>query len=243
MAGYLRKYKGTYRVKADYDLENKDYPRDYLGNIEESFDDFYIDCRNNIKIRHGTGKILSCFIPSKTRTTNILRKIYVDKINEELPIEQDKYFNNLCNTLVKNNILISAEILDYEGYFEFHSNMIDYIAGLVGAKTGGANISPLSVKNLPKSKYNIPEEDLKQYQAVIKLLPTKTVIIKGQAREIVDGLTIKSLNYNFDEVIKCKMGKNFNIETDKKIKGLKGKEYIHSIGLWNEYIEFIKKEK
>ena len=32
-----------------------------------------------------------------------------------------------------------------------------------------------------------------------------------------------------------------NIKADMKLKGLKGKEYIHSIGKWNEYIDYLKK--
>ena len=33
-----------------------------------------------------------------------------------------------------------------------------------------------------------------------------------------------------------------NIKADMKIKGLKGKEYIHSIGQWNNYIKYLKEE-
>ena len=32
------------------------------------------------------------------------------------------------------------------------------------------------------------------------------------------------------------------IKADMAVKGLHGKEYIHSIGRWNEYIEYLKKE-
>ena len=31
-----------------------------------------------------------------------------------------------------------------------------------------------------------------------------------------------------------------NIKADIKLKGLKGKEYIHSIGKWTEYISYLK---
>lgn len=33
-----------------------------------------------------------------------------------------------------------------------------------------------------------------------------------------------------------------NIKADMRLKGLKNKEYIHSIGKWNEYIKFLQKE-
>lgn len=33
-----------------------------------------------------------------------------------------------------------------------------------------------------------------------------------------------------------------NIKSDMKLKGLKGKEYIHSIGKWNDYVNYLEKE-
>ena len=33
-----------------------------------------------------------------------------------------------------------------------------------------------------------------------------------------------------------------DIRADMKLKGLKGKEYIYSIGKWSEYIEYLRKE-
>lgn len=33
-----------------------------------------------------------------------------------------------------------------------------------------------------------------------------------------------------------------NIKADMKLKGLKGKEYIHSIGQWGNYINYLRKE-
>ena len=33
-----------------------------------------------------------------------------------------------------------------------------------------------------------------------------------------------------------------NIKADMKFKGLKGKEYIHSIGKWNDYIKYLERE-
>lgn len=247
MAGYLRKYVGTYRVKAEYDLETNDYPRLENGNLDPSFDDYYIDCKNNIKIKHGTGNILSCYIPSKSRGMNILRQIYKDNISGKLPSEgpkTQKYLENLCETLVAKEILASAEVLDYEVYFEFKATMIDYIATLVGAKTYGASINPMSSKNLPKTKYEIPEEDVKLYKDAIKDLPTKVMKVGDKERVSVDMILLKNLNKDFDKVIIKSQRKGFDINKDKKKKGLKGREYIHSFGsdMWQKYCEFLKNE-
>ena len=242
MAGYLRKYVGIYRVKAEYDTSTNDYPRDWSGNIDPSFDDLYIDCRNDIKIKHSSNNVLSCYVPSKQRGTNVLKKIYTDKINDCLPIETNetkKYFNNLCDMLIKFNILVSAEVLDYEVLFEFKTDMLDYIAQLVGAKTSGANISPFSVKNLPKTHYPIPKNDMELYKKAMLKLPKKIVTIKGKPREMTDGLIVNKINDNFNKLLNKEFGKGFNATTEMKSLGLKNKQYYHSIGKWKEYCDFI----
>ena len=240
MAQYLRKYVGTYRVKAEYDLSTNDYPRLENGNLDPSFDDLYIDCKNNIKIKHGTGNVLSCYIPTRQRGMNTLKQIYKDRVSKELPSESkqtQKYLENLCEALVKESVLESAEVLDYEVYFEFKATMIEYIADLVGAKTNGASIQPLSPKNLPKAPYKIPEEDMKLYKEVMKDFPTI-----GEGGSMIDMGLYRKINDGFDKVITKSQPKKFDIKQDRKKKCLKGKEYIHSMGYWKQYCEFIKNE-
>lgn len=239
---YLKKYVGQYRVKADYDLDTEDFPRLENGNLDPSFDDLYIDCKNNIKIRHGVGNVLSCYIPAKGTGMNILRQIYTDKISDKLPKEKDSYLESLCDELVKKDILVSAEVLDGEVYFEFKAVMIEYIAELVGAKTAGKSIQPLSPKNLPKVPYEIPDKDMKMYQEALKELPAQTVVIGGKERTMVDGFLVKSINKQFDDVVLKSKPKSFNIDQDRKSKRLKNKEYYHSLGAetWQKYCEFIK---
>ena len=136
-------YKGQYRIFADLDLDTNDFVRDENGNYEDSFADFYIDCANHTKIRHGIGSILSAYIPSKQRGMNILRQIWEDKLSEPLPKETtdtQKYLENLCNKLVELDILDSAEVLDSEVYFTFNAKEIQYYAKLLKAKTSGANV-------------------------------------------------------------------------------------------------------
>lgn len=241
MAGYLqRKFVGQYRVKAEYDLSTNDFPRLDNGNLDPSFDDLYIECANKIKIKHGGGNVLSCYIPSKPRGMNILRSIYQDKVGSKLPSDQGRYLENLCSKLVENEVLISAEVLDYEVIFEFKSDMIDYIAKLVKARTSGASISPFSLKNLPKAPYKIPGKDMELYKDATSSLPTKTIVLQGQERTMVDGMIVKQLNSQFDEIIIKSQSKDFDINKDRKIKCLKGKEYIHSMGMWDEYCEFLR---
>lgn len=239
MSGYLRKYVGKYRVIANYNEDTMDFPRDVDGKIDSSFDDLYIPCKNKIQIRHGVGNVLSCYIPSKQRAMDILRTIYKDMTDKEPPKETSqttRYLDNLCEALVNENVLVSAEILDSEGYFEFKAANIEYIANLVGAKTKGADTSPFSTKNLPKAPYKIPEKDLVKYKEVTNLLPKTTI---GD-REIPNGMIIQNISNMFlDNVVSTTIN---NPRADRKEKCLNTKEYIHSIGLWNKYIDYMKAE-
>ena len=45
---------------------------------------------------------------------------------------------------------------------------------------------------------------------------------------------------DFVKSISTKNNTYENIKNDMIAKGLKGKEYIHSIGKWNEYIGFLQ---
>lgn len=240
-----RKFKGKFRVRAEYDHDTGDFFRDSEGNLEESFCDFYINGKNGIKIVHGHRDVLGCYIPSKARGMNILRQIYSDNIDKKVPNNaKEKYLDTICKALVDNKVLVSCEVLDFEAVFEFKAAMIDYIDSLVGLETKGSNIPPFSTKNLPKTKYTIPEDDLKLYDDAIKHLPKKEVVVKDKTRVMVDGLLIKNLNLEFDKVITKSQPKGFDINADRKLKGLNGKNYIHSFGpeMWNKYCEFLSKK-
>lgn len=150
MAGYLRKYVGTYEVRADYDEDTKDFPRLLDGTIGPSFDDYYINCSNGIKIRHATGSILSCYIPSLQRGNNIIKQL-----------------NDI------GSIVIESDILDSEVYFTFLANDIDVVAKLCKVKTKGKNIQPLSPKTLPKKKNIIPDNEMQRYKKVCSKLAEK----------------------------------------------------------------------
>ena len=244
MAQYLRKYVGTYRVKAEYDMVTKDFPRLENGNLDPSFDDLYIDCANKIQIKHHGSNVLCCYIPNKTRGMNLLRKIYQDKVSETLPEEkttdEKKYLENLCRELVEKEILVSAEVLDIEVIFEFKTDMIDYVAKLVKAKTSGANISPFSTKNLPREPYKIPNKDMELYAEVMEDFPKRTSAISD--KEIPDGTLITKLNKQFDEIIAATQEPGFDVNKDRRTKGLKAKEYYHSLGkeTWQQYCEFLR---
>lgn len=106
----------------------------------------------------------------------------------------------------------------------------DKVIPLLKPKTSGASMSPFSTKNLPKNKnYKIPEEDLVVYKNITVKIPRERI------------LTLTHTTNNYLKSLVTKKNTFDDIKADMALKGLKGKEYIHSIGKWDEYIEYLEK--
>lgn len=232
MFRYLEKhYLGKYRVKARYDLDTLDFPRTETGGVEDEYDEQYIPCKRG-EIRHTyrntRGKDILAWYCDNIRTGvavyNELKEKFPDvdwEIDEDLGIGKDDIY---CNLGRKKDVII---------YFE--ASEIDKVASIVDASTRGASIRPYSIKNLPKMPYIIPEKELKDY---IKI----TEKFKGENP------------LELAQIIR-KANKEFALECDKDNKDkvpfvtkqynskLKFKEYVHSVGLWDKYLEFLKQYK
>ena len=97
-------------------------------------------------------------------------------------------------------------------------------------KTNGASISPFSNKNLPKNKdYKIPDECLDVYKELVSKLPKNQMILLSKyTNSFLQSLVTKKNTWE-------------DIKADMALKGLSGKNYIHSIGKWNEYISYLER--
>ena len=129
------------------------------------------------------------------------------------------------------DIIFEIEESDSEILFMFKAKDDDKIIPLLKPKTNGASISPFSTKNLPRNKsYRIPDEELVSYQKIASKIPRERI------------LDITHTTNNYLKSLVTKKNTWDNIKADMAFKGLKGKEYIHSIGKWDEYIEYLRKE-
>ena len=126
--------------------------------------------------------------------------------------------------------IFDIEETDSEVLFKFKYANSNKIVPLLKPKTSGAGISPFSSKNLPKCTYIIPDEDLDMYKQIVAKIPQERI------------LTITHSTNNFIKLLATKKKPIENIKADMKKKCLKSKEYIHSIGKWNEYINYLNKE-
>ena len=126
-------------------------------------------------------------------------------------------------------IIFDIEETDAEILFKFKYSNSDKIIPLLKPKTSGAGISPFSSKNLPRNKgYKIPDEELQSYKDILANIPEN------------ERLSIGIITNNFIKTLVTKRNPIENIKADMKLKGLKGKEYIYSIGEWNNYINYLK---
>ena len=84
---------------------------------------------------------------------------------------------------------------------------------------------------MPKNKsYKIPDEDLIPYKELVSKLPQNQLILVGKyTTAFLQSLATKKNTWDM-------------IKADMALKGLKGKEYIHNIGKWDDYISYLKRE-
>lgn len=188
------------------DQSTNDFPKKLNGTNEDI--DLYIDCLHSIKIFYYGHSILEAYIPSIGRGRNITRAIC--EISPELIFDINE---------------TSEEVI-----FRFKYKDSEQIIPFLKPKVSAAGRSPFSTRNLPKSDYTIPTEDLKPYKDIVTTIPKELSLKLGY----ITTQYLKSL---------CKKKNGYKqMKEDMKLKMLKSKEYIHSIGKWNEYIKYLKDE-
>ena len=219
MSHYLMKYKGTYRILPELDIDTHDFPRDANGEIADGYDDLYISCYYGNKIfmyGHDTNKraILSAYIPSLGRGRNI-KKVLDDK---EIP------YTDYLET-------------DSEVCFNFKAKDIEEIARLLKAKTAGADISPFSVKNLPKDKsVEIPSNEIERYKEITNKVQRDDLLL---IHKITSDFLCSVLQKRYR-----KYDKEFDYKRDMKrfMLARQIKEYIWKKEMWEEYLKYLDKE-
>lgn len=129
----------------------------------------------------------------------------------------------------KSDIIYNIEETDSEILFQFHAKDMEKLEEYLKPKTGGSNISPFSSKNLPKNKtYKISDEELESYKNIVAKIPTERI------------LTLSHMTNNFLKSLATKKNTWEDIKADMALKGLSGKNYIHSIGKWKSYLNYLE---
>ena len=228
---YLSKYVGKYRVKSIIDPITNDFPKDFEGNYESY--DTYIKCNNNIQIKYYGKGLLSCYVPSVGRGHNILKGVAT-----ELGLDLNSYgkqfnYEKLYDDLIDAKVISYITETDEELLWRFKDKYLELMLKFITPNTSGASISPYSPKNLPIREYDIPDKDIEEYRQILDSLGKKNmwILAKSTTRFIEEVVPEKHRKY-----------RNKDMEALMRKEQLKGKEFIHFSGFWNEYIEYLKGE-
>ena len=215
---YMMKYKGKYRLLTPIDQETNDFPRTPNGDVEEDLE-IYITCQHGSKIyAYGTDghkeMQLAAYVPSLGRGRNVRKAMDKEKI---------EYY--------------AYDETDEEVRFLFSSNDIEKVAKLLKAKISGANISPMSKRNLPKNNnVIIPDDDMAIYRNATSSINSNNMAkLKSINKVFMDDVLAKRLKEN------PRARKPFDYKTDMRRLMLAGKtkEYIWVKGLWKEYVDYL----
>lgn len=222
------KYVGKYRVLPHLDEHTNDVPRDHNMHIDQSYDDIYIACQNKIEIYNYGKGVLAAYIPSLGRGHNIIKSIYEDRIGNVKSIKLN--YELMYENLIEDGMLLYIEETDTEVIFRFHNKDLESLIGYLKPRTSGAKISPFSTRNLPINRdYKLSDIELKEYQDITGDVPRDKLLLIHRA------------NTEFVNSVIGKKGK-LNTTADMRKNCLKGREYIHFKGYWDEYLKFLKRE-
>jgi len=219
VSNYMMKYKGSYRLLPVIDQSTNDFPRDSNGNIEDDLE-IYVSCQNGNRIEYyglndSRRAVLLAYVPSLGRGRNIKKALKKQGVD-----------------------ILFYDESDEEVLFHFNATDIETVATLLKAKTSGANISPMSKRNLPKVKFELPEEDMAAYKDIVdKVDKNDKLLIHRITTEFLDKVLAKELRPKGTR-------KPYDYKTEmKKLKlASDSKGYIWTKELWNEYLEFLEKE-
>lgn len=217
MANYLMKYKGKYRLLCELDQNTNDFPRCDDGSTDDT--DIYIACQHGNKI-FNYGHIdnkrpvwLWAYIPSLGRGRNIIKALKEKGVEYIDHIESDE-----------------------EVEFKFRAADIEIVAELMKAKTSGASISPFSNKNLPKSDVKIPTDKIALYKEITSVIPKgDLLLISRLTNDFLDNILSKSLRNRGQKTY------DYKSEMKKLMMSRQVKEYIYTKGLFDEYLDYLKK--
>lgn len=131
---------------------------------------------------------------------------------------------------INSELIFDIEETSTEVLFKFKYKNSDQIIPLLKPRTSGAGRSPYSTKNMPKSDYKIPDKEIVRYKNLIANLPRER------------SLSIGYLTNNYLKSLCKKKGSYDDMKKDMKLKMLKGKEYVHSIGKWDDYLKYLETE-
>ena len=126
---------------------------------------------------------------------------------------------------------VELDIDGVDGFIYFNAEDIKKVATIIKPRTSGAKIDPFSNKNLPKIEYRIPSKEMTELYDLTKDLS------KVETMQFY-----KKVNTDFIKGVRKLNGEKYDAKAELKKSRLGTREFIHSVGLWDKYIKYVKKE-
>lgn len=175
----------------------------------------------------GTYEDIDCYITCY----NDIKIFYFGKSILEAYIPSIIRGNNIIKSInesLGDDIIFDVSRSNAEVMFKFKTKYMEVLEPYLKPKTNGASISPFSSKNLPKNKdYKIPDKDLSLYKFIVQKIGQKRII------------ELTHMTNNYLKTLVTKSRKWEDIKADMALKGLSGNNYIHSIGEWGNFIQYL----
>ena len=217
--------QNIYRVIPHLTIAN-DFPRDDKGEIEKSFDDYYIPCSRVKAEIYTTGakengkEVFVAYTPSRTVRNDLVKNL-------------SKYIIKESNNDTDKTCKVSPKSGTYESDLYFYDCDIKHFAKILKARTKGAKIKPTDKLNLPhdthkyKAYDNMPKDWFKEFKSLYS--------VPIQRKEKIKVSLVWSVLYkDFGKSI------GVNILEDSMKENYKCSHYIHKIGEWEAFVEYLK---
>lgn len=124
-----------------------------------------------------------------------------------------------------------VEYTDMECLIYFKESDMDIWAKVLRPSTKNKNIAPFDMTEYYKVKYSVPREDKARVTKELSTIPSK--VKKDFYSNCLD---------KFDDKIDFFKGKKFKFREDRSRTQLDKETYIHYVGLWDNFIRFLRKE-
>ena len=249
----MTKWKDEYRCAAPYNETTGEFPRDDEGNLSE--EDVYIVCAGQDMIYdYDSGKsiLIAHFDRGRKVASEIYKKLYQDFEKKFIKTEKPKKegeeskeytdwekFYKYVNSL-NLDIINHIQENDQELWFHFNGNKhIEEIA--MKAKKPKANKSPFNSQYLPSHKEKLKAKKLEEARYVKYEMPKgywdeMKTMLPSIAKK--DGVKIDKVLERLYKSFGKKKKINFIAESDKN--NYKINHYIHHLGFWDEFVNFVK---
>ena len=132
--------------------------------------------------------------------------------------------------LEENKIWFKDDSTEEDTLIYFKEEDLEKVDKFIRPRTKGKRTPPFKALN-SSAEYVIPAEDNQKLNDI-------TSSLSGMDKMLFIGKTTR----DFDAIIQKKKGSRYDISKQRKEASLRPKQFIHYLGMWDEYLDFVQGE-